>query len=140
MTAMPIIGDWTPTARTAPVPTALPQINHLRLVAMRCRSSARIDLFEACALLAHERETAALAFAEALLRGLRQALGRTPVFHAPGTTELSFDEAWLMRCLDRARAGDIDSLTFLLRRQVRPEAARSLGFLITNMAERLDTL
>ncbi len=118
------IGDWS--ARSVDL------LAHLRLMALRCRASARADLGEACARLHAANETVATAHAEMLVRTLPQALGRVPRFHRPGVEEISFDEAWLLRAFEAVVAGDTDSLDFLLRSRVAPAARRDLFFLIAN--------
>lgn len=136
MTAtQPLRLDQTP----APDPntadaTAMGLLNHLRLVALECRSAARTDLFEACALLSTDKETSANAFSAALIKSLPQALGLRPRLLRPGVQELSFDERWLVALLTAARAGDDDSFTFLLRSRVRSEAQRNMGYLIASCA------
>ena len=130
-------GPETPESGFAP--EAMGWLNALRLVAMRCRAAARLDLFRACTLLSHEPVEAGRAYAEALLRTLPQALGRAPVLRRPGCPELSTDEAWLLRCLERAAAGDLPSLDFLLSSRAARESRRPLGFLIGNLARRLDS-
>ncbi|MEO0680028.1 MAG: hypothetical protein AAF192_06400 [Pseudomonadota bacterium] len=111
-----------------------PRLNRLRLHAARCRASARLDLFRACARLSADRGAASQAHAEALVRGLAQAFGRPPIFYRPGADPLSDDEAWLLRALDRAAAGDHASLAFLLHTRAAPAHRRALGFLIGNVA------
>jgi hypothetical protein len=61
-------------------------------------------------------------------------------FYAPGCEELSPDEAWLMRALERARAGDHASPDFLIASRVPKPWRRQMGFLINNLARRLDTV
>ncbi|MEL6798475.1 MAG: hypothetical protein AAFO80_01250 [Pseudomonadota bacterium] len=109
-------------------------LNQLRLVALDCRTAARADLFEACALLSIDKATSGTAFAEALMKCLPQALGTRPRMLRPGVEELSFDEAWLNRLIEAAQHGDADSFAFLLRSRVRPEARRNVGYLIRSLA------
>lgn len=106
----------------------------LRLLALRCRASARADLHEACTALYAGRDATAEAHAEALVRTLPQVLSHIPRFHRPGVEEVSFDEAWLLRLFEAASAPDPDSFEFLMRSRVPPMARRSLGFLVSRAA------
>ncbi|MEO0692174.1 MAG: hypothetical protein AAFY90_04765 [Pseudomonadota bacterium] len=127
--------DHAPALRATQAPKGgRAVLNHLRLVALGCRSAARADLFEACALLSTDKATSGTAFAEALMKCLPQALGNRPRMLRPGVEELSFDEAWLNRLIEAAQQGDADSFTFLLRSRVRPEARRNVGYLIRSLA------
>lgn len=104
-------------------------INGLRLVGLRCRAGRRAPPIEACRLIAEpdaSRDTAR----DVLMRSLPQALGRMPVLFAPGTHELSFDEAWLLQLVSALRDDDADSATFLLRSRVPAHARRGLVFLL----------
>jgi hypothetical protein len=125
----------------APLQPVLPDewrraLNGLRITALECRVAARTELFIACALLAAEKDAARDAHARALLRCLRQAIRTNPVFFRPGSAEMSFDEAWLMRALMASKAGDSDSLAFLIRSRVAPQYQRQVVFLIKGIACR----
>jgi hypothetical protein len=111
-------------------------LNDLRFVALECRAAARTDLFEACALLSGNAAVARSAHAAAFLRCLPEAIGRAPRLLRPGVAEVSFDEAWILRLLTSAAAGDGDSFAFLLRSRVEPWARRNFAFLVQSMAER----
>jgi len=111
-------------------------INHLRLVSLDCRASARTDLFEACAILSNDRNVARTAHAEALMKCLSQALGKAPKMLRPGVAEMSFDEAWLARLSDASRRRDDASMTFLLRSRVSKNSCRSIAFLINAISDR----
>ena len=102
----------------------------LRAQAARCRTAAHIDLHRACSLLTLDRERAPVVFARALLRTLGQALGKRLVIHRPGSAEVSFDESWLIRLIERLECGDTDSFTFLLSRRIPHENRRSVAFLL----------
>ncbi|WP_156788428.1 hypothetical protein [Roseobacter sp. CCS2] len=124
---------------TPPAPVTLPggwlnMLNALRIVALKCRVAARTDLFEACALISNSPSAARDAYAQALLRCVREAVETKPVFFQPGTKEISFDEAWLIRALMAAKQGDSDSLTFLIRSRVRADHRRHISFLINGIA------
>jgi len=102
----------------------------LRDEAARCRVAPHLDLFEACSLLTLDETKASERFATALLRTLSQALGQRVIVHSPGSGEISFDEAWLLRLMERLSAGDNDSAAFLLSRRVPQMYRRSLIFLL----------
>ncbi|MEJ6404815.1 hypothetical protein [Yoonia sp. 2307UL14-13] len=113
-------------------------LNTLRLIALECRSAASADLFKACAMLSIKEDTARDAHARALLKCLRQAVYTRPVFFRPGVTDISFDEAWLMRAITAAQSGDADSLSFLIRSRVPKLYQRNIAFLIKGISEQLD--
>lgn len=105
-------------------------LNFLRFTALSCRAKPRTDLFHACALLHVSRSRSLEAHAEALMRCLNDAVGKNLRFHAPGTAEMSFDEAWLVQLSDALLRDDNASTSFLLRSRVMPEHRRLVGFLI----------
>ncbi len=111
-------------------------LNRLRVIALECRVSAQTDLFKACALLSSQPETARDAHARALIKCLRQVTARTTTFYRPGTTEISFDEAWLVQALSAIKRGDGDSFSFLIRSRVPREHQRNIGFLIRGISEQ----
>lgn len=111
-------------------------LNRLRLSAMECRVAARTDLFEACALLTMEGEDAKRTFIATFVKCFSQAV-RAPVkWYQPGATDLTFDEAWVMRCLSAIRSDDHSSLAFLLRSRVAPADRRYIGFLLGRISEQ----
>ncbi|WP_227284085.1 hypothetical protein [Boseongicola sp. H5] len=110
----------------------------LRVAGARCRVMRRSDLFHACAVLSLSGEQAALAYAQALFRALPGLLPGGLRLYAPGDAQVSFDEAWLLQLLNRARAGDLDSLTFLIGRRIAPHARRQVAFLIQRLAATKD--
>lgn len=116
-------------------PEAWAFLNHLRFVAMECRVKPRTDLFEACALLKVERSASRDAHAEALMRCLGEAFGKPARLFAPGTTEQTFDEQWLMRLGMACGQDDEDSVRFLLSSRVAFENRRLVRFLIGRIAE-----
>ena len=116
-------------------PQAFAFLNHLRFKTMQCRAKPRTDLFQACALLQVTRSANYEAHAEALMRCLAEALGKQPRLYAPGTTEMTFDETWLVE-LGRASARDDQaSLSFLLASRVLPEHRRLVRFLLGRISE-----
>ena len=115
--------------------SALGALNYVRLVALECRSAARADLFQACAVLTQDKNVAHRAYAETLVKCLSQALGTKPVFYAPGVSEISFDEAWLVRLIQSSASGDLDSFVFLIRSRVPHIAQRNLAFLVHSISD-----
>ncbi|WP_299082391.1 hypothetical protein [uncultured Ruegeria sp.] len=111
-------------------------INHLRLVALECRSASRVDLDHACALLLADPADAQMRHAETLMRGFRQAVCKRPVFYRPGTADLSFDEAWLGRLFEAIEQEDKDSFRFLIQSRVPRWTQRNLAFLIRSISEQ----
>lgn len=116
-------------------PVAGERLDWLRRIGAACRCGARTDLFRACAVLSEDRDTAAEAYARALLGALPTGRLR---FYQPGTHEVSFDEAWLVSLLDAAGRGDEASLTFLLARRLPAHTRRSVGYLVMNLSRKLD--
>lgn len=114
-------------------------LNHLRLIALKCRSAAREDLFEACRLLSSEETNSLDAHATALVKCLEEALGKRPKLLRPGLEKLTFDEAWLMRLLNSARIKDDPSFLFLLTSRVSAAQRHNLAFLLRAVAHRNDT-
>lgn len=110
-------------------------LNHLRFVAMKCRSKRRTDLFEACALLHVSRTKTLEAHADALMRCLNEALAKQARLYAPGSTEVSFDEAWLVQLGSACARNDRLSCRFLLQSRVAPEHQRLVSFLMHRVAK-----
>jgi len=108
-------------------------LNLLRVQALRCRASARAELFDACATLANAAQVDDGAYAKTLIRCLTEALGEAPVLYRPNVEEISFDEAWLLRAINASQY-DRGSFEFLIRSRVRKIAQRSLGALVSGMA------
>jgi hypothetical protein len=115
-------------------------LNALRVTALDCRVAARMDLFHACALLSNKENTARDAYSQALLKCLSEAISTKPVFFQPGTVELSFDEAWLIRALIASRSGDGDSLAFLIRSRVPKMYQRQISFLIKGISDQFSRI
>lgn len=126
-------------AQTADFDTAS-FLNFLRFVALECRIKPRTDLFEACAMLQISRSLSLEAHAEALMRCLSEALGQHPIVRGPGTTETSFDEAWLVQLGAAFACDDQTSAMFLLRSRVVPEKRRLVGYLTRNVASFFPTV
>jgi hypothetical protein len=111
-------------------------LNHLRLAAMGCRAAARTDLFEACALLCLDGEDAKRTFVATFVKCLSGAVHTQIKWFQPGTRELSFDEAWVVRCLISIDDGDTGSLRFLLGSRVGISDRRYIGFLLGRISEQ----
>jgi len=103
---------------------------HVRHVARSSRCKRYVDLFGACAVLSGNREIAAQAASEVLVRGLSQALGQRPVIFRVNETGMSFDEAWLLALARSLKSGDTASATFLLNSRVKKHLHRNLVFLL----------
>lgn len=103
------------------------RLNRMRFQAIECRAKARVDVFEACALISTQ---SADAYTSALIRAFRSSTGHEPVFHAPGTKELSFDEKWLYQLFFCVDQGDLDSVNFLLKRRLTPYKQRAFYTLL----------
>lgn len=127
-----------PSAAAAALPEieALGLLNHLRMVALGCRASAKTNLFEACALLSLDGEDAKRTFADTLIKCLETSARRPITWFRPGVNELSFDEAWVMRCIACVRSGDADSLDFLLRSRIAASDRRYIGFLLGRISDQ----
>lgn len=108
----------------------------IRMVALQCRSAPRADLFEACALLSMEKNVACDAHLTALVRGLRTAMTRNPVFFRPGVWETSFDENWLIRALSARETEDWDSFRFLVHSRVATSHRRHVIFLLCGILDQ----
>ncbi|MEM9577405.1 MAG: hypothetical protein AAF999_10375 [Pseudomonadota bacterium] len=116
-------------------PEAVNFINHLRFISMGCRSKRSTSLFEACALLHVEKSASREAYADALMRCLDEALGKRTRLFAPGTTELSFDESWLVRLGLASAMKDEGSVDFLLRSRVGREHRRLVRYLVAQISK-----
>lgn len=112
-------------------------LNQLRRAAMAGRVAARTDLFAACASLKTRVCTQPMGCMDTFVRCLPEAMGRPVIWFAPGAHEVSRDEAWAMRCLDRITAGDDASLTFLLATRIRNVDRCNIGYLLGRIAAYL---
>ena len=122
---------WDRPTPPAPAPSnALGFLNYLRFTAMNCRTKPQADLFEACALLQITPDATCQAYAEALMRCLPEALGKPAKLHAPGVSELSFDERWLLQLGLACMAKNEASVSFLLRSRLAHQHRRMVLFLI----------
>lgn len=119
---------------TAPALPLTELLNALRFHAMSCRSSARLDLFQACKMLAPDPSVAVEAYGVALVRTLPDALGRSVHLRCPGA-EPNFDEIWLMRVIERSKSRDDDSLSFLIMSRVPEGRRHAFLYLVNGLAE-----
>lgn len=127
--------DIAPTGLNDAAKPALNFLNFLRFTALGCRIKPRTDLFHACALLQVTRSQSLEAHAEALMRCLPEALGKTPQLFAPKVVEMSFDERWLDQLGQAAGRNDHASIAFLIRSRVLPEHRRLVTFLVLRISE-----
>lgn len=111
-------------------------LNRLRMSAMECRVAARTDLFEACALLTLEGEDAKRTFIATFVKCLSDAVQAPVKWYQPGTADLTFDEAWVLRCLTCISLDDTSSLAFLLRSRVSAPDRRYIGYLLGRISEQ----
>ena len=109
-------------------------LNAIRFVAMTCRVKPRTTLFEACALLQADTSGTVDAHAEALTRCLREALGKPVRMYAPGTSEITFDESWLLQLARVCASGDDSSASFLVASRIGFENRRLIRFLVGRIA------
>jgi len=105
-------------------------LNLLRLMALNCRTSARVDLFDACTVLSRATRVSQSMYAKVLMRCLPQALCTTPVFFRPNVEEISFDEAWLLKAIN-ASHHDRSNFEFLIRSRIQRVAQRNIGTLVS---------
>lgn len=123
--------DWDVPAPSADTSDEMRKLlNTVRLAALKCRSAARSELFEACAVLSMERKAAQNVYVTALIKGLATALPKRPIFFRPGVSDLSFDEIWLTSALRCCNEGDWASVNFLLRSRIAPQHRRNILFLL----------
>ncbi|MCH2163408.1 MAG: hypothetical protein MK098_01965 [Marinovum sp.] len=110
-------------------------INRLRFHATFCRAAAHLDLHAACAVV--DPNAGEDAAARILIRVLRQALEREPVWYRPGSTQMSFDELWLAQAIEALIVNDLDSYTFLTHRRIAKDKRRFVHMLMKNLTKSL---
>lgn len=96
-----------------------------------------MDLYEACALVSPGSGETGDTAITTLLRVMEQAVDKRPVFYAPASDEMSFDESWLTAVITARCEDDIDSLAFLLRSRVAKSKRRFFAMLVALLAENL---
>ncbi|ASM73042.1 MULTISPECIES: hypothetical protein [Roseobacteraceae] len=106
----------------------------LRIAACGCRASARMEVEQACAIIDASPDKAL----HTLLAALPVAFGRPTRFYQLGSSELSFDERWLLSAIDAARREDSDSEYFLITRRVPAHFRRWVAFLVRRVADAMD--
>ena len=74
------------------------------------------------------------------LARLHGALGRRPSFFQPNSSEISFDEAWLLNLFDAVRKNDHDRYCFAMRSRMSRSDAAELHFFAMKAAQALDLL
>ncbi|MEL6913116.1 MAG: hypothetical protein AAFP13_01315 [Pseudomonadota bacterium] len=110
--------DLAPVSKEPAFAALRPLLNRVRFLAQKCRAEARLDLAVACAAIHACPERSLDAVATSMVRVLAEAVDGHVSFRAPGAVDMSFDEEWLLRLVDRAIARDTVSVEFLLRRRV----------------------
>ncbi|MCC5961215.1 MAG: hypothetical protein JJU08_17945 [Rhodobacteraceae bacterium] len=115
-------------------------LSMLRVLMRQCRAKARLEPFEACAVLQNAPHEGAQPYADALLRVLAQGLAHGPVIHRLGATECSFDENWLLALMDAISRDDRASTAFLLRARLPLHLRRHVGWLTAQMMQRVSRL
>lgn len=128
--------DFQPCAAPAPEKTLI----LLRILMRTCRAKARIEVFQTCALLLNAPKQGAQDYADALLRVLSTALPAGPVIHSVTTPDRSFDERWLLSLFDAILRQDHASASFLLRSRLPVHYRRPVGWLASELLERLDPM
>lgn len=112
-------------------------IDRFRALARRSRLAERLDLHEACALIASEPGDAAWRYGLALLSALGETARCRMVFHPAGSAETSFAERWLAALVASVMRDDDASVRFQVARLVAPEGRRAVRFLATGFAQAL---
>ncbi|MEM9147396.1 MAG: hypothetical protein AAGC57_14490 [Pseudomonadota bacterium] len=113
-------------------------LERARHCAFRAQLDRRIDCesltdLERCSGCPFQDETLSL-----LLKLMPMAFGRRVVFHRPGASDTTFDEAWLLRLIESVRNGDEASATFALCSRVERRLRPAMRNLAKRCAENLD--
>ena len=74
----------------------------------------KIDVFKACELVQLDIELLTPELLSIFIRSLPQAFGRSTHFLPTGTSELSWDEKWLISLVSAISRADYDSVHFLI--------------------------
>lgn len=88
--------------------------------ARQARSMPKIDIFKACELVQFDIELVTPEILNIFVRSLPQAFGRPTHFFPTGTSELSWDEKWLISLILAVSRADYDSVHFLIKTSVKP--------------------
>ncbi|MGF1501798.1 MAG: hypothetical protein ACFBSD_08260 [Paracoccaceae bacterium] len=121
--------DFKPAARPLTRP---PWLDGFRRTGLSSRLSPRAALEYGSA--ASGSETCCVAF----LRAVAAGLGRPVKLHRPGATELSFDEAWIVRLIEAIRAADGDTVVFAIGSRIPAAGRRMVHRLAGSVAERVE--
>ena len=113
-------------------------LDFLRAIYQSCRTKPRHDLFAACDLLSFDRHIATSTYAEAILRTLRQTLGRRPNLLRPGDDTVTFDESWLLALLRSCGRARDDDIAFLMASRVAPRYRPNLQYLMSQLSHLLE--
>lgn len=111
-----------------------PETDDLRALRQAARSARCARRLLAIDAIPADRDPAPF---ETLVRALPPLIGRRPVFHLPGSAVRSFDEAWLMRCLDARAVCDRDSLAMLTGRLIADDRRRAFHDWLARAAAEL---
>ena len=87
--------------------------------ARQARSLPRIDMFKACELVQFDIELVTPEILNIFVRSLPQAFGRPTHFFPTGTSELTWDEKWLISLISAVSRADYDSVHFLIKTSVK---------------------
>lgn len=138
MTAFAVHYDHT---RDAGVDTVdRPRLEWIRIAALECRLARKATPESLCGLVTEADDGSGTGYLRALLRLLPVALDRRMVFRRPGTTDPTFDEAWLLRLLSSVEDRDVDSLIFALASRVPRHFHGQVKFLAGGAIAHLDNL
>lgn len=126
-----------PRIRPAPGPIAAedrPVLELLRSFLDPCHLAGRVNVEQACALVAADPAAELERCGVALLHALDRYSPARFVFHRPGTRDVTFDEAWLVRLIRSAEAGDEASVRLLVHRKIAHGGRRHVAFLAARVA------
>ncbi|MCV6598072.1 MAG: hypothetical protein OIF40_13440 [Mangrovicoccus sp.] len=128
---------WTDAAALTLDHATCEILDGLRQTKQRPGDWTQIEASAARQLLALDRSASLSLYITALSMGLTAAMGAKPDLNAPGTHHYSFDEAWLLRLLERSLAQDAESVAFLISRRIPHAHRRSIAFLVEGLVARL---
>ena len=92
----------------------------IREHAKQARSLPKIDVFKACELVQLDIELVTPELLSIFVRSLPQAFGRPTHFFSSGSSELSWDEKWLISLVSAISRADYDSVHFLIKTRIKP--------------------
>jgi len=129
--------NWTDAAALASDQAACEILDGLRQNETRPSEWNCIDPKTTRELLALDRSSELPIYITALNMGLTAAMGAKPDLNAPGARHFSFDEAWLLRLIERSLVQDAESVAFLISSRIPYEHRRSIAFLVEGLVARL---